>query len=130
MSRPSSDKRPGGRTTGTNTLITAASLALTLSGWALLTVNEAEPTPSVAVPAPSATSVPLPALRPLPTLVPPPDWASIPSPVEGEGLPAAPAAVASAPPPRRVVPPPRAAVAPPAPPARPPQPVTVTRSSR
>lgn len=120
MSGPSNGKRPGGRTSGTNTLITAASLALTLSGWAMLAANEAEPVQPVAVSLPTQTPQPLPSLAAVPTLVPEPDWASLATPTTAPAARIVPTAVAA---------PPRAAAAP-AQPAQPPRPAAVTRSSR
>jgi hypothetical protein len=111
MNRPSNGKRPGGRTSGTNTLITAASLALTLSGWAVLSANEAEPA-AVAISIPTATPQPQPTLAAVPTLVPEPDWASLVTPTAVPVPQIAPTAAAPA----------RA--------AQPPRPAAVTRSSR
>jgi hypothetical protein len=125
MHRPASEKRSGSRTTGANTLITAASLALTLSGWAVLTANEAEPAPQAVVNMPSPTPVEQPALPVLPTVVPPPDWATLPLQVPDAATPAA----AGSPQPRQVDPPPPARGAAVAPTSRP-NPVAVTRSSR
>lgn len=117
MRRPPS----GNRATGANTLITAASLALTLSGWAVLTVTEAESPAPVAVSGPSATPG-SPTLVPLPTLIPTPDWANL-------SLPSIEAASADVP---TAAPVPSAdSVAPPAPTqSLPPAPVAITRSSR
>lgn len=119
MNRPSNGKRPTGRNAGTNTLITAASLALTLSGWAVLATNEAEPAP-VVVSVPTQTPQPLPSLAAVPTLVPEPDWTSLTPPT---AMPAARLV------PTAVVAPPQAAAAP-ARLAQPPRPAAVTRSSR
>lgn len=111
MTRPFNGKRPGGRTSGTNTLITAASLALTLSGWAVIAAHEAEPQP-VAISVPTSIPQPQPALPAVPTLVPEPDWASLAQPT---AVPAPQLAPAAAVPAQRV---------------RPPRPAAVTRSSR
>ncbi|MBV9791376.1 MAG: hypothetical protein JOZ51_24480 [Chloroflexi bacterium] len=119
MSRPSNVKRPAGRNAGTNTLITAASLALTLSGWAVLAANEPEPAPPVAASVPTQTLQPQPSLAAVPTLVPEPDWASLTPPTAVPTVQSAPTAVPA---------PPQAAA--PARPAQPPRPAAVTRSSR
>lgn len=119
MSRQPAARRPRGRTTGTNMLITAASLALTLSGWAVLTGTEVEPVQAVAVPLPSPAPVVRVELPVLPTLVPAPNWNDIPAPVAVKPPLSRPAVVAAAPAPRRVVTL-----------ARAPRPVTRTRSSR
>lgn len=122
MSPPSSRNRA----TGANTLITAASLALTLSGWAVLTATEAESPAPVAAGAPVSTPVAstpvVPTLVPLPTLIPTPDWANL-------SLPSIEAASADIP---TAAPVPSAdSVAPPAPTrVAPPAPVAITRSSR
>ncbi len=84
-SRPS---KPAGAP-GVKTFITAASLAATLGGWALLTLKPSAAadaaTPTGVPPAPTRSVVTL-NLPPLPTLVPAPD---LPAPVIG-GLPSAP----------------------------------------
>lgn len=121
MSRAPAGKRPGGRTSGTNTLITAASLALTLSGWAGIALSEADP-PQQAISAPAPTPVLLPTLPALPTLVPTPDWERLPTRVQVQAASAAPTDLPAAPPPQ--------VEAAPAAPAAPPAAVTVTRSSR
>ena len=120
--RPSTGKRAS-RTAGANTLITATSLALTLSGWAVLGGVEEAVAPAPAESA--ATAIVLSALPPLPTIVPPPDLAGLPTDPAGDQASAPQAAAA----PRRVVRPAPTA-APLAAPVAPPQPVTVTRSSR
>ena len=129
MSRPSPAKRPVGRTTGANTLITATSLALTLGGWAALTGKETSPPEQAAVVVAIPEAAPV-ALPPLPTLVPPPTWPNTQEVSVGE--PARDAPPPSTPVLRRVAPPVRVAptAAPPVEAARPPKPVAVTRSSR
>lgn len=119
MSGHPAAKRPRGRATATNILITAASLALTMSGWAVLTGAEADPVQAVAVPASTPAPLALIELPPLPTLVPAPRWDDTPASSDVRSLPHPPAAVAAAPDPRRIVAP-----------ARAPRPVTMTRSSR
>ena len=67
-------KKPNTSALGAKMLITAASLAATLGGWALISSNEAPPPPAPA-PAPAlaqaTTSAITIKLAPLPTLVPP-----------------------------------------------------------
>lgn len=125
--RPST--RAGGAP-GVKQLITAASLAGTLAGWALLTPR---PAPEQAMVAAEATAAGQPAapvaIEPLimPTLVPVATAAAAAPLVQGQAEPAAQAPVVEAP----VVeaPAPLREVSAPAPPAVPP-PVTSTRSSR
>ena len=107
-------KNSGSRSAGTNTLITAASLAMTIGGWAVLTAGEAEPVPPASIVVSAPVEVGLPPLAPLPTFVPRPDGDVITPPAPAVEI-AAPAAPAQA----------QTEVA-----SRPPQPVTVTRSSR
>jgi hypothetical protein len=106
-------KKAGSRTAGTNTLITAASLAVTLGGWAVLTAREAQPVAPTPIVVPAPVEVSLPALAPLPTVVPPP---------AGDVAPPAPAV--------EVAEPAEPVPAQPEVSSRPPRPVTVTRSSR
>jgi len=65
-------KKPATSAPGVKLLITAASLAATLGGWAMISAEEPEPTPT---PAPAPVQAAAPAvtikLAPLPTLVPP-----------------------------------------------------------
>ena len=63
-------KKPNSSAPSVKMLITAASLAATLGGWALISSTEAKPAPA---PAPEQAAAPAVAVRlaPLPTLVPP-----------------------------------------------------------
>jgi hypothetical protein len=70
MASAKSSKRPATSAPGVKTLITAASLAATLGGWALISAKEPQPATAlvpVQVAAPAVTIK----LAPLPTLVPP-----------------------------------------------------------
>jgi len=65
-------KKPATSAPGVKLLITAASLAATLGGWAMISAEEPEPTPTPA-PAPVQAAAPVVTIKlaPLPTLVPP-----------------------------------------------------------
>ncbi len=65
-------KKPNTSAPGMKLLITAASLAATLGGWALISGNEARPAPSPTL-APERMEAPIVTIKlaPLPTLVPP-----------------------------------------------------------
>ena len=65
-------KKPATSAPGVKLLITAASLAATLGGWAMISAEEPEPTPTPA-PAPVLAAAPVVTIKlaPLPTLVPP-----------------------------------------------------------
>lgn len=67
-------KKPATSAPGVKLLITAASLAATLGGWAMISAEEPEPEPTP-TPAPAPVQAAAPAvtikLAPLPTLVPP-----------------------------------------------------------
>jgi hypothetical protein len=68
LGKPS--KKPATSAPGVKMLITAASLAATLGGWAVLSAQEQKPAPA---PAPKQAAVPAVTIKlaPLPTLVPP-----------------------------------------------------------
>lgn len=70
MTTSKSSKKPTSDTSGVKLLITAASLAATLGGWAVISAEEAQPAPP---PAHDQVVVPPVAIKlaPLPTLVPP-----------------------------------------------------------
>jgi hypothetical protein len=63
-------KKPASSAPGVKLLITAASLAATVGGWALISSNETKPAPA---PAPEQSAAPAVTIKlaPLPTLVPP-----------------------------------------------------------
>jgi hypothetical protein len=119
-------KKPNTSAPGVKVLITAASLAATLGGWALISSNEAPstsaPTPA---PAPATNSAITIKFAPLPTLVPPltpqPQLVTInqPHPAAAAPQPAAPTTVVL-----------RDVSAPALPSRSAPAPVTNTRSSR
>lgn len=121
--------RPSGAA-GVKQLITAASLAATVAGWALLTPRE-QPAPAVAEVAPLALAAAAAGLTPplVPTLAPVATAAAASlaePPVAQAAPPAAPVAAAQAPAAPVAAPALREVAAPPAAPA----PVTSTRSSR
>jgi hypothetical protein len=68
MTKPA--KKPNSGAPGVKLLITAASLAATLGGWAVISSQEAKPAPA---PAPEQAVAPVVTIKlaPLPTLVPP-----------------------------------------------------------
>jgi hypothetical protein len=70
MTKPA--RKPNSDAPGVKLLITAASLAATLGGWALISSVEAKPAPTPAS-APEQTAAPVVTIKlaPLPTLVPP-----------------------------------------------------------
>ncbi|HZY43414.1 MAG TPA: hypothetical protein VFF70_01590 [Anaerolineae bacterium] len=74
-----SSGRPASGAPGVKMLITAASLAATVGGWAMLSNTEGVSSSTTSTPAlPPATTASLTVkLQPLPTLVPPPDPKSI-----------------------------------------------------
>lgn len=117
MNKPSFVKRAASRKGGASTLITAASLALTVGGWAVLTVSEAQPAPPAELRDPAPALVRR-ALPPMPTLVPPPDWATQDR-LSNVQATAVPTTAAVGPAPRTV-----------GASGGPPEPVAVTRSSR
>jgi hypothetical protein len=133
MTTSRSPKKSAAGAPGARALITAASLAITLGGWAAFTRTSSE-TAATAGPAPVALALARPAdsldlgLQPLPTIVPPPQPPSlaidrppaVPADRLGSAAPAEPQPQAPIPAvsaPLRVV-------------GAPPQPVARTRSSR
>jgi hypothetical protein len=99
---------------GVKFLLSAAALAGTVGGWALITHSAAATQPQPAAAAVVAAPVDLP---PLPTLVAPPAAGSVPAAAQPGAQTSAQVTAPSAPPPLRVV-------------SAPPAPVTTTRSSR
>lgn len=70
MTTGKSAKKPNSSAPGVKMLITAASVAATLGGWALISSTEAKPAPAPA-PEQAADAVVAIKFAPLPTLVPP-----------------------------------------------------------
>lgn len=110
---------------GVKVLITAASVAATLGGWALLSATEVQPAPQPAAPQAQTSALSI-TLAPLPTLVPPApqspqaQWVTVNNP-KAQSAPARSAA------PAPLV---LREVSAPAPQKSAPSPVTNTRSSR